>query len=209
MGEIDSRLEELVREVEGARGSTSPPPRQVSAAAAAATAGAPPSREGSPDRFTSRPGRPAGSGGARWLPAFLVLLLCNLLSGGLGYWMGLRQALQAGTPSPVTPAEQLLRQGWKHDGSGVFYRWCSEDCHAPRLYGGGLIREFQVRCLERPCGDLSMQFQVLNARGETLETLKPEYKDVRQGEERRIYVESENPQAASFQLIAFVARARM
>ena len=205
MGEIDSRLEELVREVEGARGSTSPAPRQGSAAAA----GAPPSREGSPDRFTSRPGRPAGSGGARWLPAFLVLLLCNLLSGGLGYWMGLRQALQAGTPSPVTPAEQLLRQGWKHDGSGVFYRWCSQDCHAPRLYGGGLIREFQVRCLERPCGDLSMQFQVLNARGETLETLKPEYKDVRQGEERRIYVESENPQAASFQLIAFVARARM
>jgi hypothetical protein len=207
MGEIDSRLEELVREVEGARGSTSPPPRQGSSPAAAA--GASPSREGSPDRFTSRPGRPAGSGGARWLPAFLVLLLCNLLSGGLGYWMGLRQALQAGTPSPVTPAEQLLRQGWKHDGSGVFYRGCSQDCHAPRLYGGGLIREFQVRCLERPCGDLSMQFQVLNARGEPLETLKPEYKDVRQGEERRIYVESENPQAASFQLIAFVARARV
>jgi len=207
MGEIDSRLEELVREVEGARGSTSPAPRQGSTAAAAA--GAPPSREGSPDRFTSRPVRPAGSGGARWLPAFLVLLLCNLLSGGLGYWMGLRQALQAGTPSPVTPAEQLLRQGWKHDGSGVFYRWCSKDCHAPRLYGGGLIREFQVRCLERPCGDLSMQFQVLNARGEPLETLKPEYKDVRQGEERRFYVESENPQAASFQLIAFVARARV
>jgi hypothetical protein len=208
MGEIDSRLEELVREVEGAQGPTSPPPRQGSSADGAA-AGAPPSREGLPHRSTSRQGRPAGSGGARWLPAFLVLLLCNLLSGGLGYWMGLRQPLRAGAPSLATPAEQLLREGWQHEGSGVFYRWCTRDCHAPRLYGGGLIREFQVRCLERPCGDLSMQFEVLNARGEPIDRLKLQDKDLHQGEDRRFYVESENPQAASFQLIQFVARARV
>ena len=75
-----------------------------------------------------------------------------------------------------------------------------------------MIREFQVRCLERPCGDLFMQFELLNARGESLETLKLHENDAHQGndahhgEERRFDVDSENPQAAAFRLIEFVAR---
>ena len=91
-------------------------------------------------------------------------------------------------------------------------RCCTRDCHAPRLYCGGVIREFQVRCLERPCGDLFMQFELLNARGESLETLKLHENDAHQGndahhgEERRFDVDSENPQAAAFRLIEFVAR---
>jgi len=67
----------------------------------------------------------------------------------------------------------------------VFYRCCPRDCHALRLYGGGLIREFQVRCLERACGVLSMQFELLNVRGDSLETLKLHENDVHQGEDRR------------------------
>ena len=78
MGEIDRRLEQLIREVEGAGRAASPPPRQPSAANRAAPDSAP-SSEGSPDRSRSSAGRPTGSRGGRWLPAFLVLLLCNLL----------------------------------------------------------------------------------------------------------------------------------
>jgi hypothetical protein len=53
-----------------------------------------------------------------------------------------------------------------------------------------------------------MQFKLLNARGESLETLKLHENDPHQGEERRFDVDSENPQAAAFRLIEFVARAR-
>jgi hypothetical protein len=206
MGEIDSRLEELIREVEGGRGAVPPSPRQPHSAggSAAARSAARPSAGAA-----LGPGRPPGGKGARWLPAFLVLLLCNLLSGGLGFWMGLQQARQMDTASPSTPTQQLQRQGWQNDGTGVLYRWCSLDCHAPRLFGGGLIREFQVRCLERPCGNLTMEFEVLNARGQAIDRLKLQETDLHWGEERRFYVESQNPEAKAFRLIAFVARARV
>ena len=89
--------------------------------------------------------------------------------------------------------------------SDVFYRCCILDCLAPRPFGGGLFREFQMRCLKRHCGELFMQFELLNPRGESLETLKLHENDVHQGEERRFDVDSENPQAAAFRLIEFVA----
>ena len=84
-------------------------------------------------------------------------------------------------------------------------RLCPRDCPAPRPYGGGLIREFQVRCFERACGVLSMEFELLNARGESLETLKLHENDPHQGEQRRFDVDSENPQAAACRPIELVA----
>ena len=87
-------------------------------------------------------------------------------------------------------------------------RLCPRDCPAPRPYGGGLIREFQVRCFERACGVLSMEFELLNARGESLETLKLHENDPHPGEQRRFDVDSVYPQAAACRPIELVARAR-
>jgi hypothetical protein len=193
MGEIPERLQELIREVEAARGD---------------------GEAGSKPRPRARPaGKPGGKPGpaasSLGTPAVLVLLTCGLLGGWLGYSIGSQRAWLAWSQRQPAERQRLLKEGWREDGSGVFYRWCRGDCHAPRLYGGGVIQEFQVSCLERPCGDLVMRFEVLNHRGEPIATIPLQEAEVHWGEERRFYVESPLPEAASIRLVEFMARARV
>jgi hypothetical protein len=102
----------------------------------------------------------------------------------------------------------LSAQGWRHDGTGVFYRWCQESCHAPQLYGGGVIKAFDVKCVDRPCGDIRMRFDVLNAKGEVIDQLV--FNEVGlQGETRRFLIESQKLEAASLELSEFSARAKV
>ncbi|WP_398331437.1 hypothetical protein [Vulcanococcus sp.] len=102
----------------------------------------------------------------------------------------------------------LSAQGWRHDGTGVFYRWCQESCHAPQLYGGGVIKAFDVKCVDRPCGDITMRFDVLNAKGEVIDQLVFNEAGL-QGETRRFLIESQKPEAASMELSEFSARAKV
>ncbi len=102
----------------------------------------------------------------------------------------------------------LSAQGWRHDGTGVFYRWCQESCHEPQLYGGGVIKAFDVKCVDRPCGDITMRFDVLNVKGELIDQLA--FKEAGlQGETRRFLIESQKPEAASLELSEFSARAKV
>lgn len=143
------------------------------------------------------------------LPAvFLLWSLFGLLCLGSGFWIGsynekLRLSLQ-----PPSETQLLTIQGWRKDGTGVFYRWCSDHCHAPRLYGGGVIQVFEVKCVDRPCGDLSMVFNVLNNNGQVIDSISLKDKGL-QGETRRFLVESTLPAAVSLELSEFSARARV
>lgn len=127
----------------------------------------------------------------------------------IGFWTGRYNAqLQRSLP-PATNRQLLTSQGWQHDGSGVFYRWCrGASCHTPHLYGGGLIQLFEVNCLERPCGEIRMQFNVLNAKGEIIDELSLNETGI-QGEIRRFLIESQNAEATALELRQFSARARV
>jgi hypothetical protein len=140
--------------------------------------------------------------------AFLRWFLCSLFFLGLGFWAGsYHQKLRFSLQQP-SERQLLAIQGWRHDGSGVFYRWCPGLCHAPRLYGGGLIQVFEVKCVDRPCGDLSMVFSVFNSKGEVVDRVVLADKGL-QGETRRFFVESRKPDAASVELSEFSSRARV
>ena len=144
-----------------------------------------------------------------FLLPFIRWAVFGVVCLGVGFWSGQQHALlrwQEGTP----PRGQLMAaEGWRGDGTGVFYRWCrGEGCHAPRLYGGGVIQMFEVACVDRPCGDLEMRFNVLNAKGEVIDAIALREQALR-GETRRFLVESPRPEAVSLELSAFVARARV
>jgi hypothetical protein len=98
-------------------------------------------------------------------------------------------------------------QGWRAEGSGVFYRWCREECHAPRLYGGGVSQVFEVHCANRPCGEIIMRFNVLNRQSQPIGKILLEENGL-QGEFRRFIIESQDPEAVSIELSEFKALAR-
>lgn len=142
------------------------------------------------------------------LAAFLRWSIFGVLCLVAGYWAGNYNAkllLSLRLPSEI---QALNAQGWKQDGTGVFYRWCKEKCHAPLLYGGGVIQLFEVKCVDRPCGDIFMRFNVLNSKGKAIERILLKEKGL-QGETRRFQVESQNPDATSLELSEFSARARV
>jgi hypothetical protein len=148
----------------------------------------------------SRPAAPASG---------LVRFACfGLLCLGLGFWAGAEHARLRWSGRQPSEREVLAAQGWRQDGTGVFYRWCNEPCHVPRLYGGGVIKAFDVKCVDRPCGDIQMAFNVLDAKGAVLDQLTLSERGVR-GETRRFLVESQRPEAASLELREFSARARV
>ena len=128
---------------------------------------------------------------------------------GLGFWVGQSTARIAQSQSSLSRDQVIAaEQGWRAEGSGVFYRWCREECHAPRLYGGGVSQVFEVHCADRPCGEILMRFNVLNAKGQFLHKIDLSESGL-QGELRRFIVESQHQAAVSIELSEFNARARI
>ena len=142
------------------------------------------------------------------LAALLRCSVFSLFCLGVGIWLGSYSTkLHLSLQQPSEP-QALNTQGWREDGTGVFYRWCKESCNTPRLYGGGVIQVFEVKCVDRPCGDIFMRFNVLNPKGEIVDQLLLKEEGL-QGETRRFFVESQNPDAASLELSEFTSRARV
>ena len=143
------------------------------------------------------------------LVMFFRWSLFGLLCLGVGYWVGQYNAkIHDLLNQPSKSVAPFSHDGWRTDGTGVFYRWCRDSCHAPRLYGGGVIQVFEVHCSDRPCGDIVMGFNVLNAEGQTIDKILLKEKGT-QGELRRFLVETQNSDAVSLELNQFEARARV
>lgn len=141
----------------------------------------------------------------------LLVAVLVLLGFGAG-WMaaGLRSTLaekqRAGGRGETR--QDLLADGWVESDQGVFTRRCQGICRRPRLYGGGIVDVMEVACLERPCGDIQVTFAVLDGQGQKVDTVV-ETKNGRQGERLQLVIESQKPQARSFSLQSFAARARV
>jgi hypothetical protein len=140
---------------------------------------------------------------------FFQLSLFGMMCLGLGFWVGQSTAKIAQSQSSLSRDQVIAaEQGWRAEGSGVFYRWCREECHAPRLYGGGVSQVFEVHCANRPCGEIIMRFNVLNRQSQPIDEIVLKENGL-QGEFRRFIVESQNPDAVSIELSEFKAQARV
>lgn len=141
----------------------------------------------------------------------LLGLALVLLSFGAG-WMaaGLRSSLaeKQGAGGRGESRQDLLADGWVESDQGVFTRRCQGICRKPRLYGGGIIDVMEVACLERPCGQIQVTFAVLDGQGQEIDKVV-ETRNGRQGERLQLVIESQQPQARSFALQSFTARARV
>ncbi|WP_146134592.1 hypothetical protein [Aphanothece minutissima] len=141
----------------------------------------------------------------------LLMVALVLLGFGAG-WLaaGLRASL-AEKPAAGGRGEtrqDLLADGWAEADQGVFTRRCQGICRKPRLYGGGIVDVMEVACLERPCGTIQVTFDVLDGTGQVIGEVA-ETKIGRQGERLQFVIESDKPQARSFALRSFTARARV
>jgi hypothetical protein len=172
----------------------------------ARSAGGPP--QGKPPGGQAR--LPAGASsrlGGRWLLAVALLAL-----GFGGGWTaaGLRPLADgaAATKSGKETRQDLLAAGWQESDQGVFTRRCQGICRKPRLYGGGIIDVMEVACLERPCGDIQVKFDVVDGAGKVIDTVTLD-RPGRQGERLQLVIESQKPEARSFALQSFTARARV
>lgn len=158
--------------------------------------GATPEREPTPRR--SR-----GAGGCvPWLMACLALV------GGGFYWGYNVRSAQKPTPEELKERErqEFRALGWQTGADGVLTRWCTDDCHPPKLFGGGMARIFEVYCKDRPCGSIRATFRVLDRDGKEIGTTTAS-KDGLQGERLRLVVVSPEPQAQRFELKEFAAQA--
>jgi len=164
-----------------------------------------------PDESTdhSEKAAPATQRVSSFASMFFQLSLFGMMCLGLGFWVGQSTAKIAQSQSSLSRDQVIAaEQGWRAEGSGVFYRWCREECHAPRLYGGGVSQVFEVHCADRPCGEILMRFNVLNAKGQFLHEIDLKGSGL-QGELRRFIVESQDQAAVSIELSDFNARARI
>lgn len=140
---------------------------------------------------------------------FFRLFFFGMMCMGLGFWVGQSTAkLAQSQSSPSRDQSVSAQEGWRAEGSGVFYRWCRGECHAPKLYGGGVSQVFEVQCMDRPCGDILMRFNVLNRQSQPIGEIVLNEKGLH-GELRRFIIESQNPDAVSIELSDFKARARL
>jgi hypothetical protein len=164
--------------------------------------------QGKPPGGKSR--RPASASpgfGSRWLLA-VALLALGFGAGWTG--AGLRPPAHgavAAKPGQET-RQDLLAAGWQESDQGVFTRRCQGNCRRPVLYGGGVVDVMEVHCLERPCGEIRVEFGVVDGRGQVIEQLM-EGRPGRQGERLQIVLESQRPEARSFVLQSFSAKARL
>jgi len=163
-------------------------------------------------RPPSPPALPPASGPSRF-PILQRLLAVGLVLVGLGAgWLaaGLRASL-AEKPAGGGRGESrqdLLADGWVESDQGVFTRRCQGICRKPRLYGGGIIDVMEVACLERPCGEIQAKFDVLDGMGQSLGAVTID-RPGRQGERLQLLIESPKPEARSFALVDFRAKARV
>ncbi|WP_216902324.1 SIMPL domain-containing protein [Synechococcus sp. CCY 9618] len=161
---------------------------------------------------TVPPALPPASGSPRFpVRRRLLALVLVLLGFGAG-WMaaGLRASL-AEKPAAGGRGESrqdLLADGWVESDQGVFTRRCQGNCRRPKVYGGGIADVMEVSCLERPCGEISVTFDVLDGQGQVIETL-PLKRQGLQGERLQFVLESDKPEARRFALREFRARARV
>ena len=165
------------------------------------------SPEASPE--ATGPAEPASPARRKPLEGLLPLLTTGLVVlGGGFYWGWTARANQKLSPQQLRAREQreLEAMGWKQSADGVMTRWCSEDCHPPRLYGGGKAQVFEVWCRDRPCGEISASFRVLNRQGEAIGSTTATRSGLH-GERLRLVVVSAEPQANRFELERFSARA--
>lgn len=158
------------------------------------------------------PALPPASGSPRFPLAQRLLALALVLLGFGAGWLaaGLRASL---TEKPAAGGrgetrQDLIADGWQEADQGVFTRRCQGICRKPRLYGGGLIDVMEVACLERPCGNIQAKFDVVDGLGQVLDTVTID-RPGRQGERLQLLIESDKPQARSFVLQSFTARARV
>jgi hypothetical protein len=158
------------------------------------------------------PALPPASDPSRF-PFFQRLLALGLVLLGFGAgWMaaGLRAFLaeKQAAGGRGESRQDLLADGWVEADQGVFTRRCQGICRRPRLYGGGIVDVMEVACLERPCGEIQATFAVLDGQGKELERVV-ESRAGRQGERHQLMIESDKPQARSFALVDFRAKARV
>jgi len=161
-----------------------------------------PSRGADQER-TPAPRRSGGLAGCvPWLMACLALV------GGGFYWgYNVRSAQKPSAEELKERERQEFRTlGWQTGADGVLIRWCTEDCHPPKLFGGGMARIFEVYCKDRPCGSIRATFRVLDRDGKEIGTTTAS-KDGLQGERLRLVVVSPEPQAQRFELKEFAAQA--
>jgi hypothetical protein len=141
----------------------------------------------------------------------LLMLALVLLGFGAGWLAARLRASLAEKPAGGGRGENrqdLLADGWVESDQGVFTRRCQGICRKPRLYGGGIIDVMEVACLERPCGDIQVTFAVLDGQGREIDKVV-ENKNGRQGERLQLVIESPKPEARSFALVDFRAKARV
>jgi hypothetical protein len=142
----------------------------------------------------------------------LLLAVVFLATGFFAGWCaaGLRPpASGAATAKSGRETRQvLLAAGWQEADQGVFTRRCQDNCRRPVIYGGGLADVMEVNCLERPCGDIRVAFDVVDGRGQVIDRIAQRSKG-RQGERLQIVLESQNSEARRFVLQTFSAKARL
>jgi hypothetical protein len=149
------------------------------------------------------PRRSRGLGGCvPWLIASLALV------GGGFYWGYNVRSAQKPTAEELKERErqEFRTLGWQTGADGVLTRWCTEECHPPKLFGGGMARIFEVYCKDRPCGSIRATFRVLDRDGKEIGTTTAS-KDGLRGERLRLVVVSPEPQAQRFELKDFAAQA--
>jgi hypothetical protein len=160
-----------------------------------------------PDRQTRLP-----APGSPGLGGLLLLGVVFLAIGFVAGWSaaGLRPQLSGAAPAkPGRETRQaLLAAGWQEADQGVFTRRCQDNCRRPVLYGGGVADVMEINCLERPCGEIRVAFDVLDGRGQVIDRIE-EISKGRQGERLQIVLESQNMEARRFVLQSFSAKARL
>jgi len=151
---------------------------------------------------------PASSGvGGRWLPAVALLAL----GFGVGWSAaGLRPSVDgaAATNPGKETRQDLLAAGWQESDQGVFTRLCQDNCRRPVLYGGGVAEVMEVNCLDRPCGEIRVQFGVVDERGQVIDQIM-ERRPGRQGERLQFVLETQLPEARRLVPQSFSAKARI
>lgn len=102
--------------------------------------------------------------------------------------------------------QDLLTVGWQESDQGVFTRRCQDNCWRPVLYGGGVADVIEGICLDRPCGEIRVEFGVLDGRGQVIDQIM-ERRPGRQGERHQLVLKSQLPEARRFVLQSFSAKA--
>lgn len=151
---------------------------------------------------TSSPRRRPLQAAVPWLITGVALVL-----GGFSWGYSFRDARKASAEElRQREREELTTLGWTSSADGVLTRWCTQDCHPPKLYGGGKAEILEVYCKDRPCGSIRATVQVLDTQGQVIGTTTSS-KEGLQGERLRLVVVSPEPAAARFKLAQFTAQA--